>query len=255
MRFAGVGELVPDDRGRPHRAGIEEREHPFKMDAVPFNVWAQRFNIVAGRPKPFRRRSNPDQSTAGPQHRVAPGPDIATNRVEYHVAVGNGGSKVLNLVVDHAIGPETAHIGMIAGACRGDHRGAKMFGKRNAESGNAAGATLDQDCLTRFKSRRVLNGPQRRETGERHRGGFCVAEAVWLASDDRGLDGDLLRIGSFDTLLGYSEHSVPDGEVGDVVPHRAYYAREVAAQDVREGDVAIGAAASPHLVVGRIDAR
>src|SRR5258705_1727293 len=214
MRFAGVGELVPDDRRRPYRAGVQESEHAFKMDAIPFNVWAQRFNIVAGRSKPFRRLSNPDQSTAGPQHRVASGPDIAADRVEYYVAVGNCRSKVLNLIVDHAIGPETAHIGMIAGAGRGDHCGAKVFGKRNAESRNAAGAALDQDCLARFKSRRVLNGPQRRETGEGHRGCLRVAEAVWLAADDCGLDGDLLLIASFTTLLGSSDPSASAAKVG-----------------------------------------
>src|SRR5215468_5280859 len=138
MRFAGVGELVPDDRGRSHRTGVEEGEHPLKMGAVTPNVWAQRFNIAAGRPKSFWRRSNPNQSTTGPQHRVAPGPDIAANCVEYHVAIGNCGGKVLGIVVDRPIGAETADIGMVAGAGRGDHGGAKMFGKLNTESGNAA---------------------------------------------------------------------------------------------------------------------
>src|SRR6266849_60064 len=254
MRLAGIAEFVPDDRGRPHRTGIEEGEHPFKMRAVTYHVWAQRCNIAAGRPKPLWRRSNPDQSTARLQHRVAPGPDIAANCVEYHIAIGNRGSKVLDLVVDHPIGAETTHIGMIAGAGRSEHRDAMMFGKLNTESGNAAGASLDQDGLFRLKLRRVLDGPERRETGERHRGCLCVAEAVWLASDDCGLDGNLLRIGSFDALLGYSEHSVADSEIGDPAPHRPYHAREVTAEDMREGDVAIGAAASPHLVIGRIDA-
>src|SRR5215510_11442322 len=105
---------------------------------------------------------------------------------------------------------------MIAGARRSDHRGAKMFGELNAESGNAARTSLDQDRLARFKLRRVLDRPERCETGERHRGCLCVVEAVWLASDDCGLDGNLLRIGSFDALLGYSEHRVPDSEIGDV---------------------------------------
>src|SRR5262249_49011116 len=155
---------------------------------------------------------------------------------------------VLNLVVDHAIGAETADIRMIASAGRGDHCRAKMLGELDTESGNAAGASLNQDRLARLEPRRVLNGPQRRETGERHRGCLCVAEAVWLASDDRGLDGYLLRIGSFNALLGDTEHSIPDGELGDLAPNRAYHAREVTTQDMREADVAIGAAASPHLV-------
>src|SRR6516165_1103953 len=150
MRFARISKLVPDDRRRPHRTGVEQGEHPFKMGAVTHDVRTERFNIAPGWSKPFGRRSNPNQSTTGSQHCVTPGPDIAANGVKYNVAIGNSGRKVLNIIVDHPISAETEHIGMIAGAGRGDYRGAKMFGKLDGESSNASGASLDQNCLARF---------------------------------------------------------------------------------------------------------
>jgi len=127
MRLNGVGKLIPNDRWRPHRTGVEKGEHPLKIRAVAHNGRAQRFNIAAGRSKPFRSRSNPNQSTSGPQRRIASSPNISPNCVEYDVAIGNYASKILNVIIDHPIGTETAHIGMIASARCGDDRGAKYL--------------------------------------------------------------------------------------------------------------------------------
>src|SRR5260221_9994545 len=253
MRFARVDEFISDDLGRPDRPGIEKREHSLKMSTVAHNVRAQGFDIGAGQAKPIRGRGYPDQPTARFQDRIAPTTDIAADCVEDHVAVGNRSGKILNFVVDYPVGAEAARIGVIAGAGRRDHRGAKMLGKLNAKAGYAAGAPLDQDRLARFKSRRVLDGPERRETGERHRGYLGMDELIWLSGNNCGFDGDLFRVGSFDALLGHSEHSVSNGEIGDAAANCAYYARQVAAQDIREPDIAVGASAAPHLIVGGVD--
>jgi len=60
-----VGELVPDDRGRPDRTGIEKRQHSLQMRAIANNVGAQGLYVIAGRVKSLRRRCDPHQLAAG----------------------------------------------------------------------------------------------------------------------------------------------------------------------------------------------
>src|SRR5215472_17445447 len=103
MCVARVGEFISDDRWRADCTGIEKREYPLEMSAVAYDVRPQGFDVSAGRSKPVRCRSNPDQSPARPQDRVAPRPDIAADRIEHHVAVGSRGGKILAIVVDHPI--------------------------------------------------------------------------------------------------------------------------------------------------------
>ena len=96
-----------------------------------------------GRLEAFRRRRDPHQFAAGLEHRVAAGADTAADGVEHHVADRTDVGEILLVVVDHAVGAEAAHIGVIAGARGGDHRGAEMLGELHGKSGDAAGAALD----------------------------------------------------------------------------------------------------------------
>ena len=50
---------------------------------------------------------------------------------------------------------------------------------------------------------------------------IALAEAIGLIGDGRGIDGDLFRAGSFNTLVGHSEHGIPDDEIGDARSDRA----------------------------------
>ena len=109
-----------------------------------------------------------------------------------------------------------------------------MLGELYGEAGNAASATLDQNGFARFELRRILEGPQRRNAGQRHGSRLGMAEAVRLLGDDLGLDGDLFRVRAFDALIHDPEHRIADGEVSDPRADRADHAREVAAQYIRE---------------------
>ena len=90
-----------------------------------------------------------------------------------------------------------------------------MLGELHGKSGDAAGATLDQNGLARFEVRRIFDGRERGEADEPERGSFGMAERSGLLGDDRGLDGDLFRIGAFDALVGHAEYGIADFEIGD----------------------------------------
>ena len=105
-----------------------------------------------------------------------------------------------------------------------------------------------------FELRRIFNCGERGEAGEPQGSRLGMAETIGLLGDDRSIDGDLFRVGSFDTLVGHSEHGVPDGEIGDARSDRADDAREVPAKDMREPTEAVSPSSQSHLVIGCVDA-
>src|ERR1019366_93200 len=254
VRLRRLGELVADDRGRPHRAGFQQRQQSLEMSAVAFDVGTQGLDIVARRLEAVRRRRDPHQFPAGLKHRVAAGADITADGVEHHVADRTDGGEILAVVVDHTVGTEAADIGVITGAGGRDHGGAEMLGKLHGKSGDAAGATLDQNGLTRFELRGIFNCRERGEADEPERRRLGMVERSGLLGDERGLDGDFFRVGAFDALVGHAEHGVADFEVSDARTDLADEAGKVAAENVRKVIQFIAALSDAHLVIGAIDA-
>src|SRR5215813_5067218 len=207
------------------------------MLTVAGHAWAQDLNITTGRLRTLWRSRDPDQASSWLEYGIGTELDIAANRVEHHVAVGNGLGKILDVVIDHSVGTETAYVVVVTRAGRGDDRGANMLGELDPEAGHATGATLDQNGFAGLELRRILEGPQGGEAGQRHGGRLGMAKALRLLGDDRGLDGDLLRVRAFDALIADPEHRVTDGEVGDTRADLADHAREVAAQDMWEAKI------------------
>src|SRR5215831_14800883 len=212
------------------------------MLAVTGHAWAQGLDITPGRLRALRRGRDPDQAPPWLEHSVGPELDLATDRVEHHVTVGNGLGEILSVVVDHPVRAETAYVVVVARAGRRDHRGTDVLGELDAEAGHATRAALDQNGFAGLELRRIFEGPQRGEAGQRHSGCLGMAEAVGLLGNDRGLDSDLFRVRAFDALIADPEHRVTDGEVGDTRTDLTDHAREIAAQDIREPQ--IGAPAS-----------
>ena len=80
-----------------------------------------------------------------------------------------------------------------------------------------------------------------------------MTETIGLLSNDRGINGDPFRVGSLDTLVGYSEYRIPDGEIGDARSNRANNAGEVPTKDMWEPIKAVSPSSQSHFVVGCID--
>ena len=85
------------------------------------------------------------------------------------------------------------------------------------------------------------------------RGSRFDAEWGQNSEPNRCLDRDRLGIGSFPALIGDPEHGIVDAHICDNGADSAYHVREIAAQNVRNGELA--SLALPHLVVRGIDAR
>ena len=96
-----------------------------------------------------------------------------------------------------------------------------MLGELHAKSRDPAGAALDQNSLAGFELRRIFNCGERREAGKPQGSRFGMTETIGLLGNDRGINGDPFRVGSLDTLVGYSEYRIPDGEIGDARSNRA----------------------------------
>src|SRR6266853_740773 len=99
------------------------------MLAVAGHAWPQGLDITTGRLRALRGSCDPDQAPPGLEHGVGPELDLATDRVEHHVTVGNSLGEILNIVVDHPVRAETADVVVVARAGRRDHRGANMLGE------------------------------------------------------------------------------------------------------------------------------
>src|SRR4029453_24451 len=223
------------------------------MLTVAGHAWAQGLNITTGRLRALWRSRDPDQAPSWLEHGIGTDLDIAANRVEHHVAVGNGLGKILDVVIDHSVGTQTAYVVVVTRAGRGDNRGANMLAELDPEASHATRTTLDQNGFAGLELRRILEGPQGGETGQRHGGCLGMPKALRLLGDDRGLDSDLLRVRAFDALIAHPEHRVTDSEVGDTRPDRTDHAGEVAAQDMWEAKIR-APASQAHFVIGRVDA-
>src|SRR5262249_41734888 len=227
------------------------------MRAVAGDPRTEHLDIAARRLKTGRRRSDPDQTSTRLQHRIGPRLHLAANRVEHDLTILGSPGEILGVVVDDPVGPEALDVIVVAGAGGGDDMRADMLGELDRETGHPAGATLDQDCLAALQPCGVFRRPDRGQAGQRHRRRFGVIQIVRLPGDDRGGDLDLLRVTALDAGIHDPEYRVADFEVGNAEAERGDHAREVAAEDVGEFQIAgaaIGAAAEPHLVVRGIDA-
>src|SRR5262245_52191406 len=150
------------------------------MLAVTGHTWTQGLDITTGRLRALRRGRNPDQAPPWLEHGVGPELDLAADRVEHHVTIGNSRGEIDRVVVDHAVRAETAYVVVVASARRRDYRGAHMLGELDGEAGHTTRAALDQNGFAGFELRRILEGPQCGEAGQRHGGCFGMAEAVGL---------------------------------------------------------------------------
>src|SRR5262249_8213935 len=110
------------------------------MLAVTGHTRAQGLDITAGRFKTLRRGRDPDQASPLLQHFVGSNLDLAADRVEHYVAVGNGLGEILGVVVNHPVRTETAYIVVVAGTGRRDHRGADVLGELDPEAGHTPSA-------------------------------------------------------------------------------------------------------------------
>src|SRR5215471_5014433 len=228
------------------------------MWAVARDVRAQHLHVFAGRLEPGRRGRYPYQPTARLQYLVGTDLDFAADRVEHHVAIGDGFREILLTVVDYPVGAEAADIIVVACAGRRDDRCADVFGQLKGKAGNSARAALDQNGFARFDFGSVFERPQRGQAGQCHRCRLRMAEPVRFLGDDCRLDSDLLCVGALDPLVAYSEYRIARSQIRDSGADCANHAREVTPQNMRELDAAaaaIGAATEPHLVIRRIDAR
>src|SRR5262245_27007416 len=224
------------------------------MPTVAGHTWAQDLNITTGRLRALWRSRDPDQAPSWLEYGIGTELDIAANRVEHHVAVGNGLGKILDVVIDHSVGTETAYVVVVTRAGRGDDRGANMLGELDPKAGHAARAALDQNGFAGLELRRILEGPQGSEAGQRHGGCLSMPKALRLLGNDRGLNGDLLRVRAFDALIADPEHRITDGEIGDTRADFTDHTREVAAQDMGEAKTGASASSQPYFVIGRVDA-
>src|SRR4030095_7581944 len=100
------------------------------MLAVAGHAWAQGLDITPGRLRALRGGRDPDQAPSWLEHGVGTDRDIAANRVEHHVAVSNGLREILDVVIDHAVGTETAYVVVVTRAGCGHSRGPNMLGGR-----------------------------------------------------------------------------------------------------------------------------
>ena len=98
-----------------------------------------------------------------------------------------------------------------------------------AKRGDAACTALDQDGLAGFQPQRLLDRHHGREPHQRHRRRLDVGEAVGLARDDGGPDGELLGVAAFPIGLADPEDRIARAEIRDALAHGAHDAREVAA--------------------------
>ena len=128
---------------------------------------------------------------------------------------------------------------MIAGARRRDHRGTEILAKLHSKSCDAAGTALDQNSLAGFEFCRIFNSSERGEASEPQGSRLGMAETVGFLGNNRSLDGDLFRVGSFNALVSHSEHGISDSKISDARPDRADDAREVSAKDMRKPTKAV----------------
>jgi hypothetical protein len=112
---------------------------------------------------------------------------------------------------------------------------------------------LDQDRLADFELQRVLDGDERGEAHQRHRGRINVGDAVRLFRDYGSLDCDLFGVRALLAGFGDAEHRIAGAKVRAPRTDGADDAREVAAEHVRELRLPIRFAC-PHLPVGAVDA-
>ena len=82
---------------------------------------------------------------------------------------------------------------------------AEMLGQFDGKSGDAACAPLDQNGFAGLELQSFLDGDDRRQPGQGQTRGLDVAHAIGLFRDDRGLHGDLFRIGAFLTTVTGAE--------------------------------------------------
>ena len=180
---------------------------------------------------------------------------IAADRIEHGVAAGHHAGEILRVVVDDLVGAEAAHIVDVRCAAGGDDAGADIFGELNGETGNAAGAALDQDRLAALQFQRVFDRIDRGQSGKRQRRGVDMRKPLRLLGDEGGRDCDLLAIGAFLAGAEHAEHRVAHLQIG-AVADRADNAGKIAAGDLRKFDIGMSRIfAGAKLPVGGVDGR
>src|SRR5215510_508447 len=118
------------------------------MPASASNGWSQCCHVGTLRCWRLRTRSDEGRTAARFEHREGPLRNVASDRVENSVAIGDGLREILGLVVHDFIRAELSHICMVRRTRGRDHASPDMLGKLDGKTGDAARPTLNQNRLT-----------------------------------------------------------------------------------------------------------
>jgi hypothetical protein len=146
-----------------------------------------------------------------------------------------------------------AQVIVVGLACGRDHAGAEMFRQLDRKGGDTAGAALDQDGFAGFQFQRVLDGADRRQSGQRQRCGIDMRHVAGFLGNDGRLDRDLLGIGALLTDVADAEHLVADTQIRNAFADRGNGSGKIAPENVGEMRQLTGFALT-HLPVRAIDA-
>src|SRR5262245_21008902 len=223
-----VGQRIELDLRRAYGALGEQLDDAIEMATGAFGGGPQRSHVgTAGRRCLYPRR---DEGTAAAraQHRERFLRDVAADRVEHGVAIGDHLGEVPGVVVDDLVGADATQVLMIGRAGDGNHAGADMLGELDREAGNAAGAALNENPLAGLELECLLDGADRGEAGQRHGGGDLVRHGVGLLGHQCGLDRELLGIGAIAAEREHAEDGIAHAQIGHAVTDRADHAGEIA---------------------------
>src|SRR5580704_11011269 len=253
VRIGGLRQLVEFDLGRLDGAGDiqfgnalhrlararHRRSQPGDVAAIGF------WRLGAGGDK--------GGAAARLEHGVGLLRHVAADRIEHGVAARHRAGEILRVVVDHLIGAEAAHIVDIRSAAGGDHASAEIFGELDGETGNTAGAALDQDGLAALKFQRVLDRIDRGQPGQRQRRGIDMRKPVRFLGDEGRRDCDLFAIGAFLAGAEHAEHRIADLEIR-AVADGADHAGKIPTRNLRKFDIGMARIfAAAKLPVGGVD--
>ena len=147
MGIGSLGQAKELDIRRAHHARLIQFDNTFEMPASASNGWSQRRHISTLWFWRLRPRSDEGRTAAWFEHREGPLRNVAPDRVENSVAIGDSLGEILGVVVDDFIGAEAFHICMVRRTRGRDHTSSDMLGKLDGKTGDAARSTLDQDRL------------------------------------------------------------------------------------------------------------
>jgi hypothetical protein len=146
-----------------------------------------------------------------------------------------------------------AQVIVVGLACGRDHAGAEMFRQLDRKGGDTAGAALDQDGFAGFQFQRVLDGADRRQSGQRQRCGIDMRHAGGLLGGDGRLDCDLFGVGALLADVANAEHLVADTQIRNACAYGGNHAGKIPPENVGEMRQLTGLALA-HLPVRAVDA-